>query len=169
MFGGLIMAFTDHCDVFAQVNESAVRRVLSQVTRQRPSLVNYGSVGVQQRPGLLCRPVDAHPVAIARGNLLITALPSLPVVFTDNPALQMDWCVQLSKAALDVHPGNAVTLPPELDPLGAQRLAAQVAVCAGLGCPEERLLELLPRTAAAGARLGRARSRRPQSPSRQAA
>ncbi len=138
------MALTDHCDVFASVNESAVRRVISQVTRQRPSLVNYGSAGVQQRPGLLCVAIDAHPVAIARGDVLISGLPSLPVALTDNPALQMDWCVQLSKAALDVHPGNVFTLPPELDPLGEQRLAAQVAICAGLGCPDERLLDLLP-------------------------
>jgi len=62
------MALTDHCAVFASVNESAVRRVISQVTRQRPSLVNYGSAGVQQRPGLLCLAIDAHPVAIARGG-----------------------------------------------------------------------------------------------------
>jgi hypothetical protein len=139
------MAFTDHCDVFASINESALRRVISHFTRQRPSLFNYGSAGVQQRPELLCRPIDAHPVAVARGDVLITALPSLPVVFTDNPPLQMDWCVQLSKAALDVHPGNAVALPPELDPLGEQRLAGQLAVCAGLGCPEEALRELVPR------------------------
>lgn len=139
------MALTDDCDVFASVNESAVRRVISHVTRQRPSLINYGSAGVRQRPELLCRPIDAHPVAVARGDLLITALPSLPVVFTDNPPLQMDWCVQLSKAGLDVHPGNAFALPPELDPLGEQRLAGQLVVCAGLGCPEEALRELLPR------------------------
>jgi hypothetical protein len=56
----------------------------------------------------------------------------------------MDWCVQLSKAALDVHPGNVFTLPPELDPLGEQRLAGQLAVCAGLGCPQEALWPLLP-------------------------
>ena len=138
------MAFTDHCDVFASINESAIRRVISHFTRQRPSLFNYGSAGVQQRPELLCRPIDAHPVAVARGDVLITALPSLPVVFTDNPPLQMDWCVQLSKAALDVHPGNVITLPPELDPLGEQRLAGQLAVCAGLGCPQEALRPLLP-------------------------
>ena len=138
------MAFTDHCDVFASINESAIRRVISHFTRQRPSLFNYGSAGVQQRPELLCRPIDAHPVAVARGDVLITALPSLPVVFTDNPPLQMDWCVQLSKAALDVHPGNLITLPPELDPLGEQRLAGQLAVCAGLGCPQEALRPLLP-------------------------
>jgi hypothetical protein len=107
-------------------------------------LFNYGSAGVQQRTELLCRPIDAHPVAVARGDVLITALPSLPVVFTDNPPLQMDWCVQLSKAALDVHPGNVFTLPPELDPLGEQRLAGQLAVCAGLGCPQEALRPLLP-------------------------
>ena len=138
------MAFTDHCDVFASINESAIRRVISHFTRQRPSLFNYGSAGVQQRPELLCRPIDAHPVAVARGDVLITGLPSLPVVFTDNPPLQMDWCVQLSKAALDVHPGNMFTLPPELDPLGEQRLAGQLAVCAGLGCPQEALRPLLP-------------------------
>jgi hypothetical protein len=139
------MALTDHCDVFASINESAFRRVISHFTRQRPSLFNYGSAGVQQRAELLCRPIDVHPVAAARGDMLITALPSLPVVFTDDPPLQMDWCVQLSKAGLDVHPGNALALPPELDPLREQRLAGQVAVCAGVGCPEETLRELLPR------------------------
>ena len=138
------MALTEHCDIFAAVNESAVRRVLTHVTHQRPALVNYGSPGVVARPDLLCNPLDAHPVAVARGNTLITSLPPLPVVLTDNPALAMEWCFQLSKAALDVHPGNAIALPPELAPLGEQRLAGQLAVCAGLGCPDDRLVALLP-------------------------
>ena len=138
------MALTDNCDIFAAVNESAVRRVLTHVTRQRPALVNYGSPGVVQRPELLCNPLDAHPVAVARGNTLITTLPFLPVVLTDNPALQMEWCFQLSKAGLDVHPGNAIALPPELAPLGEQRIAGQLAFCAGLGCPDDRLIAVLP-------------------------
>ena len=110
------MALTDNCDIFASINESAVRRVLHHVTHQRPALVNYGSPGVVQRPELLCRPLDAHPVAVARGNTLITALPALPVVLTDTPPLQMEWCFQLSKLGLDVHPGNEIALPPELAP-----------------------------------------------------
>lgn len=138
------MALTDNCDIFASINESAVRRVLHHVTHQRPALVNYGSPGVVQRPELLCRPLDAHPVAVARGNTLITALPALPVVLTDTPPLQMEWCFQLSKLGLDVHPGNEIALPPELAPLGAQRIAGQLAVCAGLGCPDDRLVALLP-------------------------
>jgi hypothetical protein len=56
--------------VFASIDESAIRRVIAHFTRQ----FNYGSAGVQQRPGLLCRPIDAHPVAVARGNVLITAM-----------------------------------------------------------------------------------------------
>lgn len=138
------MALTDNCDIFAAVNESAVRRVITHVTTQRPALVNYGSPGVVQRPELLCRDLIAHPVAVARGNTLITLLPPLPVVLTDNPALQMEWCFQLSKLGFDVHPGNAFALPPELAPLGAQRIAGQLAVCAGLGCPDDRLVALLP-------------------------
>ena len=77
------MAFTDHCDIFISLLEAGINRVFNHVRRQRPSLFNYGSVGVRNNEQLLCRPIDAHPVVRARGNPVVTvesALPAVPIL-----------------------------------------------------------------------------------------
>jgi hypothetical protein len=135
------MALTDNCDVFLSVNESALNRLVKHVTTQRPSLFNRGSPAVVANPQLLCSPVTPHPVVFQRGNPVVGPAPDLPVPGT--PFL-VEYAVQLAVAEIDVHPNDIASLPPELSPLGDQRLALHARVCAGLGCPPERFLESLP-------------------------
>jgi hypothetical protein len=138
------MAFTDHSDVFLSVLDQGINRVFGHVTRQRPSLFNYGTQAVASHPNLLCVPINAHPVVLARGNPLVTVEPPIPVLGT-NGAYGLNFCAQLTKVALDFHPGNLIGLPPELGPpLGAQRFSLQARACGGLGCPSEDTLASLP-------------------------
>jgi len=44
------VALTDNCDVFVGVNEDALNRLVRHVVRQRPSLVNLGSLSVVAVP-----------------------------------------------------------------------------------------------------------------------
>ena len=128
------MAFTDHCDIFALFHEDGLNAILRHVRQQRPSLFNYGSLGVIANPALLCRPIGAHPVVTLRNNPLMTQIDPLPIPGT---SFAMELAVQVTDVRMDFHPGQLIALPPELTPLPAQRLAIAMGVCIGLGCPRE--------------------------------
>lgn len=134
------MAFTDNSDLFASIHEEGINRVVRHIMRKRPSLFNYGTALFLERPELLCVKVDPHPWVIQRDNPLITVEDPLPILGTDG-SVGLNFCVQLTDARVDFHPGNVISLPPELNPLGEQRLALHVRVCGGLGCPPTKLLD----------------------------
>jgi hypothetical protein len=68
----------------------------------------------------------------------------LPVFGAPFP-IGINFCVQLTKAQVDFHPGNAITLPSELSPLGEQRFALHGQACAGIGCPPAGVIaDILP-------------------------
>src|SRR3954451_3647753 len=135
------MGFTDNCDVFLDVNEAAIRRLLRHFTLQRPSTFNIGSPAVVENPGLACSKIEAHPVVLQRGNPLVGTGPALPVAGT---TFLVEYAVQLAATEVDVSPGNVFALPPELNPLGDQSIAAHLRVCAGLGCPPQEIVDVIP-------------------------
>jgi hypothetical protein len=134
------MALTDHCDVFASFHEDGFNRIIGHIRHQRPSMFNYATQAIVDNPGLLCRPIDAHPRLNHHGNPLITIIDPLPLPGTN---FGLNFAVQLVDARIDFHPGDEVTLPPELTPLAAQRLAIGLRVCAGLGCPPPDVIDNL--------------------------
>ena len=134
------MAFTDNCDLFASFHEDGFNRIVTHVRRQRPSLFNYGTAELANHPSRLCRDIPAHPIVAIRGNPLVTIVDPLPIPGTD---FGLDWGVQITDVRLDFQPGNQVQLPPELTPLGAQRLALFVRVCIGIACPPDDLVDQL--------------------------
>lgn len=134
------MAFTDNCSLFGALDEEGINLVVRHVMRQRPSLFNYATAFVRDRPHLLCEKIDPHPWVIARGNPLVTVEPPLPILGS-NGSVGLNFCFQLVKAEIDFHPGGVFNLPPELaPPLQEQHFAFHVRVCAGLGCPSRRLI-----------------------------
>ena len=137
------MALTDDCDIYLAVHDLGVNRVINHLWRQRPSMFNYATAHVVRNPDLLCERIDAHPVVAERGNPLVTITAPFPV-FGSVPSLAVNYSIQVRKPAIDFSPGGAFTLPPELDPLGAQRLAITVGACVGYGCPDPKLLGLIP-------------------------
>jgi hypothetical protein len=134
------MAFTDNCDIFLDLNEAALNRVVRHFRRQRPSTFNIGSPALRANPGRACVRIDAHPVVLERGNPLIGAGPDLPVAGTNY---LLEYVFQLAALEVDVSPGDVFVLPPELTPLGVQSLGAHARLCAGLGCPPREILGLL--------------------------
>ena len=137
------MAFTSNCDLFVSVNEAGINQIIHHVMRQRPSLFNYATAAVIRNPKLLCAPIDVAPIVIQRGNPLLTLEPPLPVIAT-HPQFGLNFAVQLTKAEVDFSPGNVIALPAELNPpLPAQRLALHFEICAGLGCPPDKVVSEL--------------------------
>ena len=134
------MPLTDNCDVFGAVHEDGINAIARHITRQRPSLFNYGTRFFQLRPERLCHKIDAHPEVIRRSNPLITVEDPLPIPGT-NGMYGLDFCVQLTKLMIDFHPGNVIALPPELAPLCRQRLALVVEACAGILCPDRKVVD----------------------------
>jgi hypothetical protein len=130
------MPFTDRSDIFISLNEAGINRAIRHVVRQRPSLFNYATARVINQRSLWCRPIDAHPVVIARHNPLFTEIPVVPVVGT-NGAYAIDAIAQLGQAAVDFFPINALQPPAELGPLPANSVAVMAEASAGLGCPSE--------------------------------
>src|SRR6185503_21352456 len=126
------MALTDHCDIFLSVLEAGINRVVFHVRRQWPSLFNYGTLNVKLNPQLLCKPIDVHPIVPQLNNPIITVMDPAPIFGTQYG---LDYCAQLTEAAVDFSPGNVFALPPQLGTLGAQSFAVKVAACAGLACP----------------------------------
>lgn len=137
------MPFTDVSDLYGAVNEEGINLVVRHVMRKRPSLFNYGTQAVLVNPALHCVRIDAAPEVVANGNPLMTREDPIEIVGT-NGQYGLDFCAQLTELKVDFHPGGAISLPPELAPLDAQRFAISATACAGIGCPSEDWLRRLP-------------------------
>lgn len=133
------MAFTDRSELFVSIHENGINQALRHIMRQRPSRFNYGTELVNQNPELLCSKIEVAPAVIAKGNPIITVHDPLPI-FGSDPPLGVNFCVQLTGFQIDFSPGNVFPLPPEVNPLGAQRFALRAQVCAGIGCPNDDTL-----------------------------
>ena len=128
------MPLTSNCDVFASISENTFNAIIANVARQRPSLFNYGTASFVASPGLMCRPIQTSP-GLPASQPRVTLEPPIPVPGTSG-AYGLEFCAQLTKLAIDFHPGQLVSLPAELKPpLGAQSLAIQAEVCAAIACP----------------------------------
>ena len=134
------MAFTDHSDLFASVHEDGINLVVRHIMRQRPSLFNYATPAFSRNPELFCVRIEAAQTVLDAGNPLFTEQDPLPVLGAPVE-IGLNFCLQLTDLQIDFHPGNAFELPPELAPLGAQRVALRMKACAGLGCPPEGVIE----------------------------
>jgi hypothetical protein len=138
------MAFTDHCDLFGSVHDDGINLVVRHIMRQRPSLFNYATPVFHERPELFCEKIEPAQTVLDAGNPLFTEQEPLPILGTPVP-IGINFCVQLTDAEIDFHPGNAINLPPQLRPLPAQRFALRMRACAGLDCPSEDVIAgLLP-------------------------
>lgn len=133
------MAFTDRSDLFAAVHENGINATIGQLMLQRPSMFNYATIlFTQALRSQLCVPISTPP----GGGPLFTVEPQLPVLGAPRP-LGLDWCLQLTNVSVDLYPGNTLTLPPELDPIGRQQFALHLRACFGLACPDDRVVENL--------------------------
>jgi hypothetical protein len=134
------MAFTDRCDIFGAVHEEGINRVVRHLMRQRPSLFNYATAVFRSRPELFCARIDAAQSVIDAGNPLFTEQKPLPVLGAPAP-LGLNFCLQLTDAQIDFHPGNVITLPGELGALAAQRFALRMQACFGVDCPPKEVID----------------------------
>ena len=55
------MAFADHCDLYASVDEAGLNLIARYIMRQRPSLFNYATAFIALQPSLACRKNDTSP------------------------------------------------------------------------------------------------------------
>jgi len=140
------VAFTDNCDLFVSVQEDGVNRVIRHVMRQRPSLFNYASADVAGNRELWCNPkVEFTSDVTKYGNPIFKIEPPFPVFGSDSPAVFIGFCAQVVSAGIDFHPGNKITLPPQLaPPLKPQRFSLTFRVCAGLVCPSDQEILQIP-------------------------
>lgn len=138
------MAFTDHSDLFVAVHEDGINKVVRQIMHQRPSLFNYATAFFHQNPEFFCAKIEAAKSVVEAGNPLFTEIEPLPILGAPVP-LGVNFCLQLTNAEIDFHPGNVFGLPPELGSLPAQRFALRVKACAGIDCPPKDIFDkLLP-------------------------
>ena len=133
------MPFTDRSDLFGAVHEEGINRVVRHIMRQRPSLFNYATPFFRRRPDLLCTPIVADRKVTDARNPLFTVQDPLPILGAPVK-IGLNFCVQLTDFVLDFHPGNSVSLPPELGALPAQRFAIRARACVGIDCPPDDIL-----------------------------
>jgi hypothetical protein len=138
------MALTDFSPLFASVHEDGINRLVRHVMAQRPSLFNYGTQWVADAPDKrLCKKPLVDPVVRRRKNPIITVEPPLPIVGTGG-MYGMNFAAQLTELEIDFSPGT-IGLPGELNPpLKDQHFALRAEMCAGLGCPDDKLLDQFP-------------------------
>jgi len=139
------LALTDNCDLYGAVHEDGFNLLIRHFMRQRPSWFNFGTSRVAMNPKLWCVPIKPEKVVVKRNNPLMAVEDplQLPLLGT-NAVVALDFCVQIEKLEIDFHPGNVIALPPELaPPLAAQRFALHGRVCASIGCPSDRLVEMV--------------------------
>jgi hypothetical protein len=132
------MAFTDNCNIFAAFHEDGFNRIIGHVRQQRPSLFNFATADVAANPRLLCETIRAHPIVFERANPLVTIVDPLPIPGTQYG---VNFALQLTDLAIDFHRNDVFTLPRELDPLAAQRLAIKLRLCGGIGCPSKDVVD----------------------------
>lgn len=134
------MPLTSLSDFFANVNEEGINLISRHIMRQRPSLFNRGSAYFVQHPGSLCEPINPHPEVVRRGNPVVGLEPLLPLPGTDGQ-FGIEFFFQLVDFRIDLHPGNVIQLPVELNPpLDKQHFAGVIRVCGGIGCPGSKRL-----------------------------
>ena len=135
------MALTDHSDLFAAMHENGINATIRQLMLQRPSMFNYATIlFTQALSSQFCVPINVPPGGLAPGQSLFTVEPQLPVLGAPRP-LGLDWCLQLTNVSVDLFPGNTLTLPPELGPIGSQQFALHLRACFGLACPNDRVVD----------------------------
>lgn len=145
------MAFTDNCDLYGAVHENGINRFVTHLRRQRPSLFNYATADVAENRKLWCSKIDPAQDVITFDDPLFTIMPPLPLLGTDAPPVGVGFCAQLTRAEIDLHPGNLFELPEPLSPpLPEQHLAIKLVICGGIQCPSENAVEAIP--VAAGSR-----------------
>lgn len=121
------MAFTGHSDVFAAIDENAINATIGHLMLQRPSLFNYATLLFTQALSTqFCLPINVPPGGLAPGQPLFTVEAPLPVIGAPRP-VGLDWCLQLNNVSVDLHPGNTLTLPPEIGSLGPQQFPDDIS------------------------------------------
>jgi hypothetical protein len=138
----MLMAFTDISELYGAINEKGINQIVQHLMRLRPSLFNYGTEAIANNLKLLCNQIDADPMVFARNNPLITIESPIPVLGTEG-LVNLNYCVQLTEVRIDFHPGNTISLPPELGVLPQQRFALFAKTCIGLGCPDVEYMQVL--------------------------
>jgi len=101
------MSLTQAHDVFAAIHENGLDDLLRRFFSARPKYLNYGSPGF-----------------VAATTVSATQMPAIQ--FPGVPG-GIDWSVRFERPRVDAHPQSA-GLPPELDPLGPQRVSIHTAV-----------------------------------------
>ena len=128
--------------VYGAIAEHGIDRAVQLLMQQRPSSFTYATTAViadqtLQPPGIkanLDAFIAADPDLSNRNYALFTQVRPLPVLGTSG-MYGLDFAVQLAEAAMDFSPPGAVTLPPALSPMQAQRMALQVRVIGGIWFP----------------------------------
>lgn len=139
------MAFTDNCELYAAMHEKGVNKIVDHIMRQRPSLFNYATADVAGDKKKWCEPVEFTDDVTNYGDPIFSVQPPIPVIGADWPPVGLSFCAQLTKAKIDFHESNVLTLPPELSPpLNEQRFALYFKVCGALGCPSAERIDSIP-------------------------
>jgi hypothetical protein len=109
------MSLTQVHDVFAAIHEDGLNDLLRRFFTTRPKYLNYGSPGF-----------------VASTTVNATQMPAIQFPGVSGG---IDWSVRLDIPVVDAHPQSAA-LPPELDPLGPQRLSLRTTVEICVNCSE---------------------------------
>lgn len=117
------MSLTEAQSVFAAIHEDGLNDLLRRFFTTRPRYLRYGSPGF---------------VAATTVNWTQMAAIQFPGI-----AGGIDWSVQIAIPRVDAHPQSA-PLPPELDPLGVQRLSIETVVEICINCNERHEREREP-------------------------
>lgn len=133
-----IVPYTDKSDLFASVHEDGVNRVVQHLMHQRPTLFNYATSYFASNPHLLCAEIPGADAVREQGFPILSVQPplALPEATTGPTQWGLHFCLQLTDAEIDFHPGNVIDLPGGVQ-LPAQQFALRLRGCFGIGCPDE--------------------------------
>ena len=150
------MPYTDNTDVYGALHEDGINNVVDHLRHKRPSLFNYGTARViagthrfrrgsdtplTHRPRRVqsltpCEEIASAPEVRDRrwNNPLMTEEDPLPVLGTDG-LVGLDFAVQVTDMGIDFAP------PSGDEAFKENQYAADVTVCAGLGCPTDEAFD----------------------------
>ncbi|PEM50738.1 hypothetical protein [Bacillus wiedmannii] len=123
------MAYTDQSDVYLALSQEAINHAVNNIKFQRPSIFNYGTKKINEKPDLLCVPI------VADSNVDRSQYVALKKPLKFHGKYNLDFGYQFENIEFKFHPVDSSINENQFQLTGTIHL--------GIGIPDKSILDPL--------------------------